>query len=260
EGCTSLKAIYYVGTAEQLSASPVSNVITATTKSYAEYKALSDKSGVYAVYDYSRCEAYNNGVHGALTGGNACAGTCSVCNDTVVSHSETAVTAVTIEYASYLSAGTKITSCTNEGCTHTTEETVDALFICQGVSASQTGNGLSLGFKVNNEAIATYTSTTGKTLKYGVFAGSQSNLGAKDIFDAEISEKVITAEIKATEFTAFDIKVVGFQTDVQKSTLLAIGAYVEVSKDGVTEYSYMQEKDPSENAKYYFASYNDMLN
>ncbi|MBQ8146703.1 MAG: leucine-rich repeat domain-containing protein, partial [Clostridia bacterium] len=47
EGCTSLKAIYYVGTAEQLSASPVSNVITATTKSYAEYKALSDKSGVY---------------------------------------------------------------------------------------------------------------------------------------------------------------------------------------------------------------------
>ncbi len=95
EGCTALKAIYYVGTAEELSASPIGNVVTATTKSYAEYKALSDKSGVYAVYNYSRCEAYNDGVHGALTGGNACAGTCSVCQDTVVNHSAVAETAVT---------------------------------------------------------------------------------------------------------------------------------------------------------------------
>lgn len=270
--CTSLTTVFYVGTLDELNTlldmtNPTGNEAFLTVAgenrqnliSYADYKKLEDKSGKYMVYDYSWCEAYNDGVHGALTGGNACAGTCSVCNDTVVNHSEAAETTVTIEYISYAQPGVKVTLCTNGGCTHSVKEAVDALFICQGVSASQTGNGLSLGFKVNNEAINTYTSITGKTLKYGLFAGSQNNLGTNDIFDAAVSKKVITAEIKATDFTAFDIKVLGFKTDVQRSTALAIGAYVEVSKDGVTEYSYMQEKDPGENAKYYFASYNDML-
>ena len=84
-GCTSLKAIYYVGTEDDLSASTIGNVVeNAMIKSYADYKALSDKSGVYIVYDYSWCEAFNQGVHGTINATNACVGTCSVCDDTVV--------------------------------------------------------------------------------------------------------------------------------------------------------------------------------
>ena len=62
-GCTALKAIYYVGTEEELNATTIVSLVEgALVKSYAEYKALSDKSGVYVVYNYSRCEAFNQGV------------------------------------------------------------------------------------------------------------------------------------------------------------------------------------------------------
>ncbi len=141
------------------------------------------------------------------------------------------------------------------------DETAPALFICLGFSASKTGNGISLGFRVNAEAVDVYTSETGKTLKYGVFAVSQSKLGENDIFDenGDATEGVISAEIQRTDFAAFDIKVLGFETDTQKTALLALGAYVEVTKDGVTEYSYMQNEEPGENEKYSFTSYSTVV-
>ncbi|MBQ8146501.1 MAG: hypothetical protein IJ039_06925, partial [Clostridia bacterium] len=218
-----------------------------------------DKSGSYVVYNYSYCDAYNEGNHN-VQGDNACVGTCSVCGLAVVSHSDSALVNVTVEYASFAKVGAKVTSCENKGCTYSVTEDLPALFICKGFSSSNTGNGISLGFEVNNKAIADYTSLTGKTVKYGVFAGSQKNLGTSDIFDADVSAKVITAEIKATEFTAFDIKVVGFENETQKSTLLALGAYVALTDGEETVYSYMQSEEPEENAKYSFTSYNNQIN
>ena len=183
-----------------------------------------------------------------------------MCGLAVVSHSDSALVNVTVEYASFAKVGAKVTSCENKGCTYSVTEDLPALFICKGFSSSNTGNGISLGFEVNNKAIADYTSLTGKTVKYGVFAGSQKNLGTSDIFDADVSAKVITAEIKATEFTAFDIKVVGFENETQKSTLLALGAYVALTDGEETVYSYMQSEEPEENAKYSFTSYNNQIN
>ena len=72
------------------------------------------------------------------------------------------------------------------------------------------------------------------------------------------NENAICAEIKATEFSAFDLKITGFE-DSQKETKLALGAYVAVSKGENTEYSYMQDSTKgTTNGKYYFASYNDI--
>lgn len=163
-------------------------------------------------------------------------------------------------YTSFLKNGTYYYSCPT--CDGYSEETPSAapLFGCKGFSAAQTGNGISLGFTVDSAAIDNYTSVTGKTVKYGVFAGSQNNLGTNDIFDAAVSEKVITAEIKRTDFTAFDIKVIGFETAEQKSVSLALGAYVALTKGETTEYSYMQVADPAENAKYSFTSYDSIVN
>ena len=99
-GCTSLKAIYYVGTLDELTASIGSSVISATTKSYAEYRALPDKSGVYAVYNYSRCEAFSNGVHGEATVKNDCVDICNVCGTYIVNHVD-GNTSVVINYSNY---------------------------------------------------------------------------------------------------------------------------------------------------------------
>ena len=37
-----------------------------------------------------------------------------------------------------------------------------------------------------------------------------------------------------------------------------MGAYVGTSKDGATEYAYLQDGIPETGAKYFFASYNDV--
>ena len=135
------------------------------------------------------------------------------------------------------------------------------LFICLGYSASQTGNGISLGFKVNCQAVNKYTSVANITLKYGVFAVSQSKLGTNDIFDenGNAASGVINAEIARTDFSAFDIKVVGFENDTQKSTKLALGAYVTVTNGDDVEYSYIQANEPLEGAKYSFTSYGEII-
>ena len=162
-----------------------------------------------------------------------------------------------VSYKSFDAMGKKILACTNPGCTHTATEELPALFICKGYSSSANGNGITLGFDVNNEAIATYTSLSGKSLKYGVFAASQAKLNADSIFDenGNAHESAIVAEIRATEFSAFDIKVVGFTTQAQKDALLALGAYVAVTDEEKTTYSYMQESAPVADAIYYFTSF-----
>ena len=139
------------------------------------------------------------------------------------------------------------------------DEKAPALFACKGYSASKTGDGISLGFDINKGAIANYTEKTGKTIKYGVFAGIETYLGTNDIFAEDISEKVITAEIARTDFAGFDVKLVGFTTDIQKNTALAMGAYVAVTDGEKTTYSYMQLGTPDEGAKYFFASFNDLI-
>ncbi|MBQ4109094.1 MAG: hypothetical protein IJC80_06805, partial [Clostridia bacterium] len=52
-------------------------------------------------------------------------------------------------------------------------------------------------------------------------------------------------------------KIVGF-TGEQVDKDLVMGAYVGVSKDGATEYAYLQDVTTEKNDKYYFASYNDV--
>ena len=156
--------------------------------------------------------------------------------------------------------GVYICPCTE--CDAEAEADAEALFTCLGCSAPEDGRGgIAIGFTVNNEAIAEYTSITGKTLKYGVFAVLQDRLDDNDIFgeDGTPATGVISAEITNYSFVAFDLKVIGF-TDTQKDTKLAMGAYVAVTNGETTEYSYMQDGTPNENEKYCFVSYNDVVN
>ena len=110
-----------------------------------------------------------------------------------------------------------------------------------------------------DEYVGEYEEITGKTLKYGVFAASLDKLKDGDIFENGVANaNAICAEIKAIEFTAFDLKITGF-TEEQKGTKLALGAYVAVSNGENTEYSYMQDDTKGEKiGNYFFASLNDI--
>jgi hypothetical protein len=112
---------------------------------------------------------------------------------------------------------------------------------------------------VNNKAIAEYKEITGADVKYGVFAASFDKLGNGDIFEnGTANANAICAEINTTEFAVFDLKITGF-ADAQKDALLALGAYVAVTKDGAAEYSYMQDETKGERVgNYIFASYNNI--
>ena len=140
------------------------------------------------------------------------------------------------------------------------EQTAPALFTNKGYSAAEyAGGGMSIGFKVDKDAILAYEEATGKTVNYGVFAVLAEKIGANDIFDADgkTLDGVIAADITDTDFDIFNLKIVGF-TDKQVDIDLAMGAYVGVSKDGTTEYAYLQDVTSEKNEKYYFASYNDV--
>ena len=213
------------------------NFTNATPVSYAKYLENPDdyNNGDYIIYGYNACDAFHDGNHN-----------------------------YTVEYGfageKYLSDYCVYSTCESCGNRDTTV-IAEALFNCLGYSASENGNGgISLGFTVNNKAIADYKEATGVDIKYGVFAASFDKLQGGDIFvNGVANENAICAEIKATEFTAFDLKITGF-TEEQKGTKLALGAYVAVTNGENTEYSYMQDSTKgTTSGKYCFASYNDIL-
>ncbi len=272
-GCTNLAKIYFIGTKDQyLSiqsnisetgndslfavASDDANII-----SYSDYNSLLDKSGKYVIYDFSACE-YNDGVHGEIEYINACVGICRECQTSVVNHVEDAELRIDLlAYTDYSLAGTKIISCSNEGCTYSVSEQTPALFKNLGYSAAEYGDGgMSIGFKVNSEAILDYEAITGVSINYGVFAVMKDNIGNNDIFDADGTAQagVIAADITESGFDLFNLKIFGF-TEAQKEIDLAMGAFVGTSKDGVTEYSYLQIAPAANGEKYFFASYIDVL-
>ncbi len=163
----------------------------------------------------------------------------------------------------YMSVGTKLYKCQFCDATAKTEETpsASALFVCLGYSVPESGKGsIAIGYITNKTAIAEYMEATGKTIKYGMFAASQNMLGENDIFgeNGEVADGALCAEIRNIDFTVFEIKLIGLETDMQKSAKLALGAYVEVSDGETAEYSYMQVGTPNENEKYCFVSFNDL--
>ena len=257
EGCTSLKAIYYVGTEDELKASSIisSAVTNATIKSYAEYKALSDKSGVYAVYNYSRCEAFNGGVHGEATTVNACVGICNVCNDTLVNHTEKENLSTSISYTDYSKAGTKTVACLNDGCGYKATEEVPAIFTALGYSTPIEEDGrIVFGYSVNKTALEEY----GKEISYGIYAIAYEKIGDSDIVnaDATANNGAIAVDV-SKEYLSFEFIISGFETDELKTAKLSLGTYV--IEDGKVSYIQLGTLTDTEDAKYTYTTYNDFI-
>ena len=77
--------------------------------------------------------------------------------------------------------------------------------------------------------------------------------------DGVAAQGVISFKTSIYKFVAFELKLTGFETEAQKSTELAMGAYVAVTKGEATEYSYVQFGTPDEGEGYCFDSYNDVM-
>ena len=165
---------------------------------------------------------------------------------------------ISFVYTNYSKNGIKVVKCAL--CEQNGELEAMPLFDCVGYSTYDISNGLTLGFKVNKEAMELFTSSTGKTVKFGVFAVSEIKLGDNDIFDenGNVADGVINADLTGYQFASFDVKVVGF-SDNDKDKGLALGAYVKVTDGESTEYSYMQAYEPTENQKYSFMSFNEVI-
>ena len=68
----------------------------------------------------------------------------------------------------------------------------------------------------------------------------------------------ICAEIEGFEYAAFELKIIGFTAE-HADLKLALGAYVAVTEDGVTKYSYMQASEPNDGDKYAFVTYGEFI-
>ena len=205
----------------------------------------------------------------ALTGShssddNPCVIYCTNCLYSAAKENPQHVLAETIKYENgYTETGLYIVECTNTGCQHKVTSETNAIIRCIGYSASENGkDGISLGFRVDNDAIKDYMNKTSKTVSYGLFAATKNALGDNEVINenGEPSNGAVIAEIPFDSYVCITIKLAGFKTDELKASLFAIGAYVAVSKDEKTEYFYMQSSTPIAGAKYVFESYNDIVN
>ena len=164
-------------------------------------------------------------------------------------------TLTTITYADYAKAGVKVYTCAS--CGATTEEAADALIIALGYSASEAElGGITVGYKMNNEAIAKYEEITGNELVYGVFAAASATIGNDDIFDANGNtvSGVISKEASSMKLEALNLKLVGFNTEELMAAEIVMGMYVN---DGA-KVSYVQPEAPITGNKYHTVSYSKL--
>ena len=260
------KIFYCGGDASKLLS--ISNGSTGLAKRIDEGKAVSyaGLGDVYAdgavVGNANLCDIYYAGIH--FEDGNPCVIICDRCSANGIPEAKPVhIESITVEYASYDQSGERITFCLNEKCPHRITEATEPLFVYLGSSSPEFVDGaIVLGFDVNTEALDNYREITGKTVKYGIFVVAESRLGENDIFDenGDAIEGALTCEISRTEVSMFDLKVSGFKTEEQKALTIAMGAYVSVTLDGKTVFSYLQGTSPVEGKKYSFISYNGFIN
>ena len=259
--------IFYTGTLEQAQTKlPTFNVVKYTYIPYSEYDGLhtTEELKWIAYYDVNVCDAYYKGVHDYTDDGDCTTDVkCTRCQNVVVPAYDSHNNSVQISYANgYHNAGSKITGCTNEGCTHNTTEELSALFTCLGYSAPEDGDGgISIRYTVNATAIAEYENVTGATLSYGMFATTKQAIGNSDIFDTDGNtvNGAISLDVTKSNFTFIALKMVGFETEESKKAEFAIGAYVVTTENGEKSCSYLQYGTPVNGEKYAYIKYNDFV-
>ena len=141
------------------------------------------------------------------------------------------------------------------------EPTFPFLFTCLGYSTAEFANGgISIGYKVDKDAILEYEKITGINVSYGLFVGTKNALGTNDVIgeDGKTASGAITVGFEGSVYSYMFIKMFGFNED-NKDTLFAIGAYVKIVTADKKEYHYLQADAPKDDEKYSFIKYSDFV-
>ena len=139
------------------------------------------------------------------------------------------------------------------------KETVAPLFTCLGFSAPDDSvGGISIGFRVDHDAVSAYERITKSKVSYGLFVGVYEKLGNEDVINletGEIAENAVVADLSEGGFVLLKLKIAGFTTDEQKASMFAVGTYV-INGDNI---SYVQANNPTAGEKYYYTSYKNIV-
>ena len=166
---------------------------------------------------------------------------------------------LSITYESFLQAGEKIVKCVN--CNVNATSTVPALFTCTGYSIAEYGtNGIAVGYYANNNAIDEYRNKTGKDVSFGLFAALKDKLENNEAFasDGTAINGVVSVDLTNRRFDIFEFKITNFKEN-HKDTKLTLGAYVKVTDENGTAYTYLQVGTKAETDKYVYVTYNEIV-
>lgn len=263
--CNNLKKLCFVGTKDQLKALIANTSATGNTPflnvagalgadgeyanviSYADYLKLSDEqksSGKYAIYNYSYCEAYNNGVHTAVDNANDCTknADCRVCGleEAIEAEFENHNYLETLVYENgFAQAGVYTYICQNsEKCTcGNITASKDAIFVAIGFS-TKGADGISAGYSVVPELVAEYNRINkDNKITFGVMMVSPTFLSEKDSFfkDGKVNaEKYLQVDMTGIAYKNLSVHVTGF-VDSARNASLVMALYV-CDGDGNVEF------------------------
>ena len=147
-----------------------------------------------------------------------------------------------IEYKNgYDNMGTKTALCLRCNEVYTEEDpTANRIYLFLGYSSNKDFTELAIGFMFDVTAMETYEKTTGKAFAYGVVGAITLALDGK--VPHEVQGGAVFAEFeRGTSYVTYRVK--GFNQELY--TLgITISAYARVTKDGITEYYYIQDELP----------------
>ncbi|MBO5262610.1 MAG: leucine-rich repeat protein [Clostridia bacterium] len=216
---TALEKIFFVGSLDELNAlldntgannnAPFWDVVgenRANLISYADYLALEDKSGKYVVYNYSYCEAYNNGEH--TFAGNA-----------------------VMQEVDYFKNILFMDTCTVENCGMKMvddSKTIGAIFIDYGYSVTEEAiNGkhsMTQAYGINKEAFDAYVAL-GHKLEYGLVVSVVTNPLDESQNSLIAEKKTYITEQNFIAHDIFEIGVVGIG-EAQTNVALTFCAFI----------------------------------
>ena len=233
DGCTSLRAIFYIGTEAELNASPIVNLaIEATNISYTKYKALSETekaNNLYVVYDYDSCLYDAPNEHEEVVVANACVADCKACDGIILNHTEKENLTVVFDYESYSVVGKKTTSCNNEGCTHQNVVTeAPAIFVALGYSVKEDGSALMGGYSINSKALIEYNNYADTPISYGIIMTNSQPTGNRVVIENGVLKSDCGIQLSAndTSYARLNYTITGFETKEQSEINFIITLYV----------------------------------
>ena len=231
--CSSLETICFMDSESVVDAIQVTTVnnsyyINATKVSAAAYEALTEKKGVYKIFDCTECIAFNNGVH-------------------TMSDEKTVVG------GDFFASSKIVCSCTVEGCTASMNVgTIEALFTNElGYSAKTFGGDIALicGYGINRDAIDEYVKYA-SDFDFGILA-AVNNKGEGFTPDPDASGVVdIVFDNMANDY--IEVKLTGVPA-TERDTSIVFCAYVKVGG----KIYYLENGVTSESAT--GVSYNDLV-